>query len=97
MIEHFNLPEAITPHTNRKAIIGLYDKLEAQDAILLELRDSLRDQKKEQAEIGPALKELVTLWKASKLLGAVVAIISMIAAGGLAIWSWLEAHTPHIK
>ena len=70
----------------------LHSRLSAQDKILLEMRDAMVGHIAEERDIGPALRELVSLWRASKLLGVVA---TGLAAGVASIWaaySWLREH-----
>lgn len=71
---------------------ALRDQLNRQDDVLLSLRDTLNEHIIESRDIGPTLKEMVVLWKASKLL---VAIITVLAAGTAGLWSlfvWARGH-----
>lgn len=70
----------------------LQEQLDRQDDLLLDLRDTIREHITESRDIGPALKELVTLWKASKLLGAIIAAIAAGAAGMWSLFVWAREH-----
>jgi len=66
--------------------------MDSQDRILLGLRDTLIEHIAESKDIGPAIKELVTLWKASKLLGAIFAAIAAGVAGMWSLFVWAREH-----
>lgn len=78
--------------TESNQYVALQDQLNRQDDILLDLRDTIKEHITESKEIGPALKELVTLWKASKLLGAIFAAIAAGAAGMWSLFVWARDH-----
>ena len=74
--------------------VSLQERMDSQDRILLGMRDTLIEHITESKDIGPAIKELVTLWKASKLLGA---IFTAIAAGAAGMWSLFVWARDHLK
>lgn len=72
--------------------LALQEQMKRQDAILFELRDAIKEHLTESKDIGPALKELVVLWKASKLLGAIIAFFAAGAAGLWSLFVWAKDH-----
>ena len=72
--------------------VSLQERMDSQDRILLGLRDTLIEHIAESKDIGPAIKELVTLWKASKLLGAIFAAIAAGVAGMWSLFVWAREH-----
>ena len=80
--------------TETNEYVSLQERMDSQDRILLGLRDTLIEHITESKDIGPAIKELVTLWKASKLLGA---IFTAIAAGVAGMWSLFVWAREHLK
>ena len=72
--------------------VSLQERMDNQDRILLGLRDTLIEHITESKDIGPAIKELVTLWKASKLLGAIFAAIAAGVAGMWSLFIWARDH-----
>lgn len=72
--------------------VSLQERLNQQDRILLELRDTLTEHIAESKDVGPAIKELATLWKASKLLGAIFAALAAGAAGVWSLFVWAKEH-----
>jgi len=78
--------------TESNQYVALQDQLNRQDDILLDLRDTIKEHIIESREIGPALKELVTLWRASKLLGAIFAALAAGAAGLWSLFVWTKDH-----
>lgn len=57
-----------------------------------DLRDTLRDHIAEEKDIAPALRELVSLWRASKVIGV---FLTMAAAAISATWAvavWVKDH-----
>lgn len=63
--------------------------MDNQDEMLLEIRDKINAHLVEEAHIRPALDELVSLWKGSKLI---IPIITGIAAMIWGIVSWSQEH-----
>lgn len=78
--------------TETNEYVSLQERMDSQDRILLGLRDTLIEHITESKDIGPAIKELVTLWKASKLLGAIFAAIAAGAAGMWSLFVWAREH-----
>lgn len=77
--------------TDHEVIQNLHRRMDTQDKILLEIRDTITAHIATEATIKPALEELVTLWKGSKLL------IPMMASAGAALWAlWMWAKD-HVK
>jgi hypothetical protein len=77
--------------TDHEVIQNLHRRMDSQDKILLEIRDTITTHIATEATIKPALEELVTLWKGSKL------IIPLMASTGAALWAlWVWAKD-HIK
>lgn len=72
--------------------LTLQDQLNRQDDILLDLRDTIKEHIIESKEIGPALRELVTLWRASKMLGAIFAAVAAAIAGLWSLFVWSKDH-----
>lgn len=71
--------------TDHDLISNIHRRMDAQDAMLLEIRDKVTAQE----TMKPALDELVSLWKGSKIL-----IPMMASAAGIlwAFWTWAKDH-----
>ena len=71
--------------TDHDLISNLNRRMDKQDALLTEIRDKVLAQQ----EMKPALDELVSLWKGSKIL-----IPMMASAAGIiwAFWTWAKDH-----
>lgn len=72
--------------------LTLQEQLNRQDDILLDLRDTIKEHIIESREVGPALKELATLWRASKMLGAIFAAVAAAIAGLWSLFVWSKDH-----
>ena len=75
--------------TDHELISNLHRRMDSQDKMLLEIRDKVNAHVVESDQIRPALEELVTLWKGSKLL------IPLLAAGAAMVWAviaWADKH-----
>lgn len=70
----------------------LCDRLLAQEKMLSDMHTLLVEHISEEKEIGPALRELVELWRASKLLGVVATAVAGAVASVWAAWGWIKDH-----
>lgn len=89
------MSETYPPENDRRSpteIDRLCDRLAAQDKMLAELHALLVAHISEEKDIGPALRELVGLWRASKLLGVIATAVAGAAASTWAAWSWMKDH-----
>lgn len=69
-------------------------RMDRQDAVLAEIRDKLVGHIAEESTIKPSIDELVSLWKGSKIISAILAAL---CAGGAAIWGLFVWAKDHIK
>ena len=71
--------------TDHDLINNIHRRMDLQDDLLREIRDKVISQE----TMKPALEELVTLWKGSKIM-----IPMMASAAGLlwAFWTWAKDH-----
>jgi hypothetical protein len=65
--------------------------MDSQDAILREIRDTVTAHIATESTVKPALDELITLYKGSKIL------IPMMAAAAVSLWALWEWARAHIK
>lgn len=63
--------------------------MDNQDKMMLEIRDIMTHHVAESEQIWPALEELVTLWRGSKML---LPIISVGVGMVWAIYAWAKDH-----
>lgn len=75
--------------TDHDLITNLHRRMDAQDKMLLEIRDKLISHVVEADQIKPALDELVSLWKGSKIL---IPIMVGLATAIWAIITWAKEH-----
>lgn len=59
--------------TDHELIANLHRRMDTQDKMLLEIRDAMTKHLAESDTIKPALDELITLWKGSKILIPIIA------------------------
>lgn len=71
--------------TDRDLINNIHRRMDAQDSMLLEIRDKVTAQE----TMKPALDELVTLWKGSKIL---IPMMASMAGILWALWTWAKDH-----
>ena len=77
--------------TDHDLIANIHRRMDSQDKLLLEIRDTITTHIATDSNIKPALDELITIYKGSKLI--IPALVFM--AGTLwAFWTWA---TDHIK
>jgi len=72
----------------------LFHRMDKQDIILQNIQEKLLTHLVVDKEMKPALDELVTLWRGSKLLSAI--ILSFATVGGV-IWGLVVWAKDHIK
>jgi hypothetical protein len=75
--------------TDHEVIQNLHRRMDTQDAMLLEIRDTITAHIATEATIKPTLEELVTLWKGSKLI---IPLMASMGAGIWALWMWAKDH-----
>ena len=68
-------------------INNIHRRMDNQDKLLLEIRDTLVRHLADDADYKPAMKDLVTLWKASKI----------IIPAGAGMWAFVVWAKDHIK
>jgi hypothetical protein len=67
----------------------LIRRMDRQDEMLLEIRDKINAHLAESDNMRPALDELVSLWKGSKLI---IPIMTGLAALIWSVWTWGKDH-----
>lgn len=67
-------------------------RLDEQDKVLKEIRDTLVTHLAVDKEMKPSLDELVSLWKGSKVISAILAALFAFGAGVWALFSWAKDH-----
>jgi hypothetical protein len=75
--------------TDHDMIANLHRRMDSQDRILLEIDRKITSHMAESDTIRPALEELVSLWKGSKIL------IPIMAGSAAMIWAvivWAKEH-----
>ena len=65
--------------------------MDTQDKLLLEIRDTMTAHIAEEKSVKPALDELISLWKGSKIL------IPMIAGAAAMVWAVISWSKYHIR
>ena len=78
--------EAVTDH---EILANLHRRMDRQDEMLLEIRDKITAHIAESDNLRPALDDLVSMWKGSRLL---VPIMAGLAAMIWGIVSWGKDH-----
>jgi hypothetical protein len=77
--------------TDHELISNLHRRMDSQDRILLEIDRKITSHMAESDTIRPALEELVSLWKGSKIL------IPIMASAAAMIWAVIVWAKDHIK
>lgn len=92
------------PHIHRRSLDGeavahLHRRLDANREMLgetremlIEIREMLTQHIALDAEMNPAIKELVTLWRGSKLMGRILMGLSAAAAAVAGVLVWAKDH-----
>ena len=74
---------------NSDAIENMHRRMDTQDKILLEIRDKIIAHLAAEEQVKPALDELISLWKGSKIL---IPILASAAAMVWAVFAWAKDH-----
>ena len=77
--------------TDHEIIQNLHRRLDTQDALLREIRDTVISHIATEKEIKPAVDELVAMWKGSKI------IIPILASAAATLWAVLAWAKDHVK
>lgn len=77
--------------TDHELISNLHRRMDSQDKMLLEIDRKITAHVAESDTLRPALEELVSLWKGSKLL------IPIMAGAAAMIWAVIAWAKDHIK
>ena len=77
--------------TDHELISNLHRRMDSQDKLLLEIRDTMTAHIAEEKSVKPALDELISLWKGSKIL------IPMLAGAAAMIWAVISWSKDHIR
>lgn len=77
--------------TDHELISNLHRRMDSQDKLLLEIRDTMTAHIAEEKSVKPALDELISLWKGSKIL------IPMIAGAAAMVWAVISWSKDHIR
>ncbi len=75
--------------TDHDLIANLHRRMDSQDTILREIDRKITAHVAESDSIRPALEELVSLWKGSKIL---IPILASMAAAVWAVVAWAKDH-----
>jgi hypothetical protein len=75
--------------TDHELIANLHRRMDSQDRLLLEIDRKITSHMAESDTIRPALEELVSLWKGSKIL---IPILASMAAAVWAVVAWAKEH-----
>ena len=75
--------------TDHELIANLHRRMDAQDKLLMEIRDKMTAHLAAEEQVKPALDELVALWKGSKIL---IPILASCAAALWAVMAWAKDH-----
>lgn len=75
-------------------IANLHRRMDTQDALLREIRDTLVSHLAVDKEMKPALDELVSLWKGSKVISRILAAF---CAAGAVLWAMFVWAKDHLK
>lgn len=78
----------------RRNMDQITKRLDKQDEMLKSIHDTLLAHLTVDEEMKPALDELVSLWKGSKIISGIIAFI---CAAGAAVWALFVWAKDHIK
>lgn len=70
----------------------LNKRMDKQDELLSEIKEAVIKHKTQFEEMKPALDELVSLWKGSKVISSIIAAGCAVGAGLWALIVWAKDH-----
>lgn len=73
-------------------IENLHRRLDTHEELLREIRDKVVAHIAEEREMKPALDELVSLWKGSKVISRILATLCAFGAAVWALFVWAKDH-----
>ncbi len=73
-------------------IANIHRRMDTQDVLLTEIRDMIVAHIATEKEMKPALDELVSLWKGSKIMSRILATVCAGAAVLWALFVWAKDH-----
>lgn len=85
---------AVEHEKEHDPITTLHRRMDAQDEMLVEIRDKIVAHIAVDKEMKPSLDELVALWKGSKVISGILAAF---CATGAALWALFVWAKDHIK
>ena len=78
--------------TDAEVLRQINRRLDKQDELLGEIREAQLKHETAYAEIKPALDEVVTFWKGSRLLARILGTLAALSAFGAAFVTWAKDH-----
>lgn len=70
----------------------LHERLNKQDDLLTDIRDVLREHLTRDEDLSPSLREMVALWRGSKIMAVIVTAIAGFAGAAWAGFIWVKDH-----
>lgn len=78
--------------TDAEVLRQINRRLDKQDELLAEIREAQIKHETAYDEIKPALEEVVTFWKGSRILARILGALAALAAFGAAFTTWAKDH-----
>ena len=78
--------------TDAEVLRQINRRLDKQDELLSEIREAQIKHETAYDEIKPALVEVVTFWKGSRILARILGTAAALAAFGAAFVTWAKEH-----
>lgn len=78
--------------TDAEVVRQFTRRLDQQEALLKEIREAQIKHETAYEEIKPALEEVVTFWRGSRLLARILGTLAALSAFGAAFVTWARDH-----
>ncbi len=70
----------------------IHERLNNQDVILTEIRDTLIRHIAHEEELTPHLRDMVALWRGSKMMAVIVTALAAALGAGWSTLQWIKDH-----
>ena len=78
--------------TSHEEYTNLHRRMDTQDKLLLELRDTINRHVAAEEQIRPHLEELVALWRGSRAIASIMTALAALVGGLWAAFAWAKDH-----
>ena len=78
--------------TDHEIIQNLHRRMDRQDEMLLEIRDTITAHVAESEQLRPHLEEVVALWRGSRVLVGIIGGVAVVLGALWGVVTWAQSH-----